>query len=82
MSTNANIKRRLNDQDIIKSPGDDRLYRALELNNGMRVLLVSDAQTDKSAAAMDVYIGRDIFFEKLPYSLFIDMDASNSKMIR
>lgn len=82
MSTNANIKRRLNDQDIIKSPGDDRLYRALELNNGMRVLLVSDAQTDKSAAAMDVYIGRDILFEKLPYCLFIDMDASNSKMIR
>lgn len=66
MSTNANIKRRLNDQDIIKSPGDDRLYRALELNNGMRVLLVSDAQTDKSAAAMDVYIGRYILFSEAP----------------
>ena len=44
--------------DIIKSAEDKRLYRGLELTNGMRVLLVSDATTDKSSAAMDVHIGK------------------------
>ena len=43
--------------DIIKSPEDKRLYRALELNNGLKVLLVSDPTTDKSSAAMDIHIG-------------------------
>jgi len=42
---------------IIKSPEDARLYRGLELKNGMKVLLISDAMTDKSAAALDVHIG-------------------------
>ncbi|KAK6058900.1 hypothetical protein COOONC_03506 [Cooperia oncophora] len=32
-------------------------YRGLELTNGLRVLLVSDPTTDKSAAAMDVNVG-------------------------
>ncbi|KAK6058040.1 peptidase, M16 family [Cooperia oncophora] len=40
--------------DIVKSPSDQREYRGLELTNGLRVLLVSDPTTDKSAAAMDV----------------------------
>ncbi|XP_060579124.1 insulin-degrading enzyme-like, partial [Ruditapes philippinarum] len=53
----AHIKRTLDDKTIVKSAGDDRLYRALELNNGMRILLISDKQTDKSSAAMDVYAG-------------------------
>lgn len=43
--------------DIEKSQQDNRKYRALELTNGMRVLLVSDAETDKSAASMDVHVG-------------------------
>ena len=43
--------------NVIKSDGDDRHYRALELGNGMRVFLVSDPDTEKSSAAMDVYIG-------------------------
>ena len=34
-----------------------RLYRGLELENGMKVLLISDPTTDKSAAAMDVHVG-------------------------
>lgn len=53
----AQIKTSIDNNAIIKSPGDERLYRALELTNGMRVLLISDPQTDKSSAAMDVYIG-------------------------
>lgn len=34
-----------------------RLYRGLELENGMKVLLISDPTADKSAAAMDVHVG-------------------------
>lgn len=44
--------------NIVKSAVDDRNYRGLELNNHMKVLLVSDPTTDKSAAAMDVNIGK------------------------
>ncbi|XP_023021581.1 insulin degrading metalloproteinase isoform X2 [Leptinotarsa decemlineata] len=43
--------------DIIKSEEDKRSYRGLELSNHMKVLLVSDPTTDKSAAAMDVNVG-------------------------
>ncbi|XP_066145097.1 insulin-degrading enzyme isoform X3 [Euwallacea fornicatus] len=42
---------------IVKSQEDKRLYRGLELANGMKILLVSDPHTDKSAAAMDVNVG-------------------------
>ncbi|VDD86432.1 unnamed protein product [Enterobius vermicularis] len=43
--------------DIIKSPEDKRLYRGLELSNGLRMLLISDEKADKSAASMDVSVG-------------------------
>jgi len=43
--------------DVIKSTEDARLYRGLELKNGMKVLLISDQTTDKSAASLDVHIG-------------------------
>lgn len=33
-------------------------YRGLELTNGLRVLLISDPKTDKSAASLDVNVGR------------------------
>lgn len=48
--------------DIPKSPRDDRLYRGLELNNHMKVLVISDPVTDKAAAAMDVHIGKIVMF--------------------
>lgn len=48
--------------DIIKSENDDRLYRGLVLANEMKVLLISDPGTDKSAAALDVNIGNFIYF--------------------
>ncbi len=44
--------------DIIKSEGDKRIYRGLELSNGLKVMVVSDPTTEKAAAAMDVNIGR------------------------
>ncbi|XP_054168721.1 insulin-degrading enzyme-like [Oppia nitens] len=43
--------------DLIKSVEDKRQYKALILNNGLKVLLISDVETDKSAAALDVNIG-------------------------
>lgn len=44
--------------DLLKSEGDKRLYRGLILENGMKVLLVSDDTTDKSAACIDIAVGK------------------------
>lgn len=43
---------------VIKSEEDLRKYRALVLENNLKVLLISDPNTDKSAAALDVHIGK------------------------
>ncbi|KAL1396625.1 hypothetical protein pipiens_010394 [Culex pipiens pipiens] len=43
--------------DIVKSQQDNRLYRGLRLSNGLKVLLISDPTTDKSAAALAVEVG-------------------------
>ena len=42
---------------IIKSSLDERKYQSLVLPNKLKVLLVSDPDSDKAAAAMDVYVG-------------------------
>lgn len=55
MSTHKRVKKQYD--DIIKSQNDDRLYRGLVLANKMKVLLISDSTTDKSAVALDVNIG-------------------------
>jgi secreted Zn-dependent insulinase-like peptidase len=44
-------------ETIIQSPADDKSYRPLVLENGLRVLLISDPGTDKSAASLDINIG-------------------------
>ncbi len=41
----------------ITSPADRKDYCYIELDNRMKVLLVSDPTTDLSAAALDVYVG-------------------------
>ena len=43
--------------DIIHSPNDTAEYGAAQLDNGLRVLLVSDPDTDKAAAALTVRVG-------------------------
>jgi len=43
--------------DVVKSENDKRLYRGLVLENGLKALLISDSETDKSAAALDVNVG-------------------------
>uniref|UniRef100_A0A2M3ZGB7 Insulin-degrading enzyme n=1 Tax=Anopheles braziliensis TaxID=58242 RepID=A0A2M3ZGB7_9DIPT len=42
---------------IIKSVQDNRDYRGLRLPNGLKVVLVSDPTTDRSAAALSVAVG-------------------------
>ncbi|MFT5482461.1 MAG: insulysin [Halieaceae bacterium] len=41
----------------IKSPNDSDEYRYLTLDNGLRVMLVSDPDADKAAASLDVNVG-------------------------
>ncbi|WP_419582582.1 insulinase family protein, partial [Thiolapillus sp.] len=42
---------------VIKSKNDKRQYEYLILPNRMRVLLVSDPEADKAAAAMSIEVG-------------------------
>lgn len=42
---------------IPKSPNDQRQYQALTLKNKLQVLLISDPESDKASAALDVYVG-------------------------
>ena len=43
--------------NVIASPNDQREYRHIQLSNKLDVLLISDPETDKSAASLDVYVG-------------------------
>lgn len=52
--------------NVVKSEEDKRLYRGLQLSNRMKVLLISDPGTDKSAAALDVHVGHMCDPKELP----------------
>ena len=43
--------------EIEKSPNDNRTYRSLVLDNGLKITLIHDAETDTASAAMDVAVG-------------------------
>lgn len=43
--------------NVQKSKLDKREYRALILKNGLRVMLISDENTNRSAVCMDVNVG-------------------------
>ncbi|NKB76227.1 MAG: hypothetical protein GKR96_04070 [Gammaproteobacteria bacterium] len=45
------------DNQVIKNNIDEKRYRALTLENGLKVLLISDQKADVSAAALDVHVG-------------------------
>lgn len=51
---------------VAKSPNDDNDYRALTLDNGLRVLIASDPDTDKAAAALTVFRGSNHDPEERP----------------
>ncbi|MGI9333438.1 MAG: insulinase family protein [Gammaproteobacteria bacterium] len=42
---------------IVKRATDTRVYRSFVLDNGLRALVISDPETDKAAAALDVNVG-------------------------
>ena len=42
---------------VVKSPVDNRDYRYVVMKNGLKALLISNPDTDKSAAAVDVNVG-------------------------
>ncbi|KAJ4475639.1 insulin-degrading enzyme [Lentinula aciculospora] len=42
---------------IQKSPQDDREYRIIELENGLKAVLIHDGKADKAAASLDVAVG-------------------------
>ena len=44
-------------EKILKSLNDDRLYKGLVLENGLKCLLISDSKTDRSAASVAVNTG-------------------------
>jgi len=50
---------------IVQSPNDSREYRAVRLDNGIEVLLVSDPAVEKSAAALSVGVG--LMFDPMAY---------------
>nr|VFK32354.1 MAG: Secreted Zn-dependent peptidases, insulinase-like [Candidatus Kentron sp. MB]VFK75846.1 MAG: Secreted Zn-dependent peptidases, insulinase-like [Candidatus Kentron sp. MB] len=45
------------DTAIVTSPHDTRQYAAFELPNRLKALVISDPETDKAAAALDVFVG-------------------------
>lgn len=45
--------------EVEKGGGDDRDYLYFTLPNKLRVIVVSDPETDKSAAALDVHVGME-----------------------
>ncbi|KAJ3571053.1 hypothetical protein NP233_g3999 [Leucocoprinus birnbaumii] len=42
---------------IEKSPRDEREYRIIQLDNGLKATLIHDIDTDKAAASLDVAVG-------------------------
>lgn len=57
VETNASNLIQKEIKNIQKSQCDDRNYELIVLQNKLEVLLVSDPNTDKSAAALDVGVG-------------------------
>ncbi|MDX1818661.1 MAG: insulinase family protein, partial [Marinobacter sp.] len=44
-------------QQPIKSPNDNNQYRYIELDNGLKALLISDPGADRAAASLNVAVG-------------------------
>lgn len=56
-STTIPIDTEIDNNIVIKSITDQREYKAITLNNGIRTLLISDPDSSLSAAALDVHVG-------------------------
>ncbi|MGM0526294.1 MAG: insulinase family protein [Pseudomonadota bacterium] len=56
-TTAANSTEPTQAESVIKSPNDERSYRTVTLPNQLEVMLVSDPETEKSAASLSVGVG-------------------------
>jgi hypothetical protein len=67
--------------NIIKSSNDKRDYRGLILHNKLKVLLVSDPTTHKSAASLDVNVGKlfKLFFNTIIIIIILIIIILNTK---
>lgn len=54
-TNNSTIQQRF--ENIIKPNEDKRNYLGLKLTNNLKVILISDPETDISAAALSVHVG-------------------------
>ena len=54
---NASFYGNLDSDDVIKPDIDNRRYKVIHLSNELRVLLISDPETDYGAASMSVNVG-------------------------
>jgi len=45
------------EDQVVKSSEGSNKYKAFELANGLKILLISDKETDKSAASLDINVG-------------------------
>jgi insulysin len=50
-------REKMEEVEIVKPRLDKREYKRIVLQNSLQVLLISDPETDKSAASMDVFVG-------------------------
>ncbi len=55
LTDKTNMKKE--DTQITISPNDNRLYKSITLENGMKMVLISDKNAQRSAAAVDVLVG-------------------------
>ncbi|PIE42485.1 MAG: hypothetical protein CSA47_00345 [Gammaproteobacteria bacterium] len=54
------------DTNIIKSDNDQRDYAYTKLDNGLKLLVISDKAAQRSAAAVDVYVGSSAEPDEFP----------------
>lgn len=73
------VKKRVD--NIVKSVEDKRLYRGVQFDNDLKVLLISDPTTDKSAAALDVNIGKAHCFAFIYLELRVSIDFHTDSSI-
>jgi hypothetical protein len=56
-ATTAKFQLLSDNASIVRATQDTRSYKVIQLNNGIKCLLVSDPLTDRSAASLDVNAG-------------------------
>jgi len=71
-SVDVHVKNRID--KILKSNVDQRLYRGYQLKNGMKLLLISDKDAERSAASLDVCVGAIEF--QLTYLLYFYIETA------